>query len=432
MPLSPHFPIERFVLDNGLRVVLSPDRRAPLVAIAVYYDVGFRSEPEGRTGFAHLFEHMMFQGSENLAKLEHINLVNGNGGSLNGSTGPDWTNYYETLPSSALELGLYLEADRMRALRLTEENLANQIAVVQEEIRVNVLNRPFGGFPWIWLSEAMYDTFANSHNGYGSFVDLEAATLADVEDFFAGYYAPGNAVLALVGDFAVEDARKLVERHFGALPARPVPARPDFWEPFPARPRHAVREDRNAPTPAAAFGYRVADPVGRFDEVLTVAVLGEVLTAGEASRLKRRLVRTDGLATSVSAWLGVFGGAGGPLERDPTRFQVVLHYPNQDDLERIVAVFDDEVAGVITDLDEAEVDRVVTAITGQYLRRLDSYMSRALTIGPLELLHGRAEIVNEIPERLAGLRAETVAEAAARYLAPGGRTILELVPGGGR
>ena len=167
------YPIERFTLDNGLRVVLNPDKSAPVIGVAVVYDVGIRSEPEGRTGFAHLFEHLMFQGSENLEKLAHFRHVQGSGGTFNGSTHLDYTDYYETLPSNALERALFLEADRMRGPRLTEENLRNQVDVVKEEIRVNVLNRPYGGFPWLKLPPVMFDTFANAHDGYGSFVDLE-------------------------------------------------------------------------------------------------------------------------------------------------------------------------------------------------------------------------------------------------------------------
>ena len=264
---TPQFAIHRAVLENGLRVVLAPDRSAPVVAVAVHYDVGFRSEPEGSTGFAHLFEHMMFQGSEHVDKMDHAQLVQANGGTLNGSTTPDYTNYFEVLPSGALELALFLEADRMRSVRITQENLDNQISVVKEEIRVNVLNRPYGGFPWIHMADVMFDTFANSHNGYGSFVDLESATLEDAEAFFARYYAPGNAVLTIVGDFDIEDAVALVERHFGEIPRRRAPRHGSFAEPLPTAPRRGTHRDPHAPTPAVALGYRVPD---RHVEVLAV------------------------------------------------------------------------------------------------------------------------------------------------------------------
>jgi zinc protease len=225
------YPVERFTLTNGLRVVVTPDPSAAVTGVAVLYDVGIRSEPQGRTGFAHLFEHLMFQGSENLEKLAHFRYVQGSGGTFNGSTHLDYTDYFESLPPNALERALFLEADRMRGPRLTEENLRNQVDVVKEEIRVNVLNRPYGGFPWLKLPPVMFDTFANAHDGYGSFVDLESATVADAADFYHRYYAAGNAVLAIAGDVTPEEAIELVERHFGDVPARPAPARPDFDEP---------------------------------------------------------------------------------------------------------------------------------------------------------------------------------------------------------
>src|SRR5919109_2121335 len=211
---------QRYTLPNGLRVVLAPDRAAPVVAVSVHYDVGFRSEPEGRTGFAHLFEHLMFQGSESLEKLAHFRHVQGSGGIFNGSTHQDYTDYYQVLPSAALERALFLEADRMRAPKITEENLRNQIDVVKEEIRLNVLNRPYGGFPWILLPPVLFKTFANAHNGYGSFVDLEATTVDQASDFFDQYYAPGNATLVVAGDLDVEKTKEMVEHHFGSIPAR--------------------------------------------------------------------------------------------------------------------------------------------------------------------------------------------------------------------
>ena len=221
---TPSYAVERFALDNGLRVVLSPDSSSPVVAVAVYYDVGMRSEPQGRTGFAHLFEHMMFQGSASLGKTEHFTYVQGNGGTLNGSTHVDYTNYYEVMPSAATELALFLEADRMRSVAVTQENLDNQIAVVQNEIRVNVLNRPYGGFPWLMIPPLLFDDFANSHNGYGDFVDLESSTLEDAQAFFDRYYAPGNAVLTVAGDIDIAQVKRLgraaLRRHPGPRGAR--------------------------------------------------------------------------------------------------------------------------------------------------------------------------------------------------------------------
>jgi predicted Zn-dependent peptidase len=247
-------------LSNGLRVVLAPDRSAPVVGIAVLYDVGIRSEPEGRTGFAHLFEHLMFQGSANLEKLEHFRYVQSSGGMFNGSTHFDYTNYFEALPSNALERGLFLEADRMLSPRITEENLANQIAVVKEEIRVNVLNRPYGGFPWLTLPPVLFETFPNAHNGTAASRTSRAATVENAQDFFARYYAPGNAVLAVGGDFDPTRPWPWCTGTSDDVPRRTVPERPDFDEPAPTSERRAEQVDPLAPAPAIALGWRVPTP----------------------------------------------------------------------------------------------------------------------------------------------------------------------------
>ena len=264
------------------------------------YDVGMRSEPQGRTGFAHLFEHLMFQGSANLEKLEHFRYVQSSGGTFNGSTHVDYTNYFEALPSNALERGLFLEADRMRSPRITEENLANQLDVVKNEIRVNVMNRPYGGFPWIYLPPVLFDTFANSHNGYGGFEDLESATVDDASDFFKKYYAPANAVLA-VGRRPGRrgDARADREALRRRSPSGRRPKRPNFAEPPLTAERRETHHDPHAPIPAVAIGYRVPDPVGSPRRPPRHVLLAEVLTDGDASRLQRRLVQRDHLVTDI-------------------------------------------------------------------------------------------------------------------------------------
>src|ERR1700692_4201411 len=212
-----HVPVEYYKLPNGLRVVLSQDHTAPTVCVAVYYRIGFRVEPKDRTGFAHLFEHMMFQGSQNLGKMEFIKLVQQNGGILNGSTRFDFTNYFEILPSNKLETALWAEADRMSGLAVNEDNLKNQQGVVGNEVKVNVINQPYGGFPWLDMPQYANTNWYNAHNFYGDLKDLEAATLADVQAFFKTYYAPNNAALAIVGDFDSAQAKQFVEKYFGGL-----------------------------------------------------------------------------------------------------------------------------------------------------------------------------------------------------------------------
>ena len=427
---SPSFDLHHVTLSNGLRVVLAPDRSAPVLGIAVLYDVGIRSEPEGRTGFAHLFEHLMFQGSANLEKLEHFRYVQSSGGMFNGSTHFDYTNYFEALPSNALERGLFLEADRMLSPRITEENLANQIAVVKEEIRVNVLNRPYGGFPWLELPPVLFDTFPNAHNGYGGFVDLESATVEDATDFFHRYYAPANAVLAVAGDMDVDQTVALIEKHFGEIPKRRRPVRPDFGEPPLTSERRAVTRDAHAPIPAVAIGYRVPDPVAQLDEHLAGVLLSEILSEGDASRLQRRLVHRDRLVTDVSAYLGEFGD---PFdERDPTAFTITAHYPNSESLERILAAVDEELARVAAEgLEPGELDRVRTRTVSVLFREMDAVLSRALEFAKFELIFGRAELIAELPDRLTAVTGADV-QAAAAGLSPERRAVVELIAGAAR
>jgi zinc protease len=416
------YPVERFTLPNGLRVVLNPDRSAPVIGVAAVYDVGIRSEPEGRTGFAHLFEHLMFQGSQNLEKLAHFRYVQGSGGTFNGSTHLDYTDYFETLPANALERALFLEADRMRGPRLTEENLRNQCDVVKEEIRVNVLNRPYGGFPWLKLPPVMFDTYPNAHDGYGSFADLESATVADAQDFFIKYYAAGNATLSVSGDFDVVVATKLIEAHFGDVPKRPAPKRPDFDEPDLTAERRDSYVDPRAPLPAFASAWRVPDPVDDFAGYLPYVVLAEVLTDGDASRLVRRLIQEDRVATSVGGYIGFMGE---PFEvRDPTALLLQTHLPPGGDVDKVLRIIDEECERIATDgLDDGELARTQARIATHMLRELDPVLGRALRMAVLELQRGDASVMNELPKLIGQVTDEQVVAAAARLTADRRATI---------
>ncbi|MGJ7907390.1 M16 family metallopeptidase [Actinopolyspora sp. H202] len=424
----------RVTLPNGLRVVLAPDAEPgsaapggpPVVGVSVHYDVGFRSEPEGRTGFAHLFEHLMFQGSESLEKLAHFRHVQGSGGIFNGSTHQDYTDYFQVLPSNALERALFLEADRMRAPRLTEENLRNQVDVVKEEIRLNVLNRPYGGFPWILLPPVLYSTFANAHNGYGDFTDLERATVDDCAAFFDTYYAPGNAVLTITGDIDVDHATDLVHKHFGDVPARSVPQRPSFAEPAPSGELRDRHQDPHAPLPAVALGYRLPDPVGELDEYLANVVLAAVLSDGDASRLQQRLVYRDSLVVDVHAGAGLMGA---PLDaRDPDTFTITAIHSPEVTTDRVVDAVDSELERLATEGPTAEeLSRVTARWSAGLHRDHDRLVSRTLDLGSTELLHGRAELVGELPARVGAVTAEEVASAA-KALRPEARAVLEIEP----
>jgi len=421
------YPVERLTLDNGLRVVLAPDRSAPVVGVAVVYDVGIRSEPEGRTGFAHLFEHLMFQGSGNLEKLVHARHVQGAGGSFNGSTHLDYTDYYEVLPSGGLERALFLEADRMRGPRLTEENLRNQVDVVKEEIRVNVLNRPYGGFPWLKLPPVMFSTFPNAHDGYGSFEDLESATLPDAEEFFARYYACGNAVLSVAGDFDVAKVTPLIERHFGDVPARPAPERPDFDEPDLIAEKRESYTDRIAPLPAVASAWRVPDPIHSFDDYLPFLVLAEVLTDGDASRLVERLVQRDRTATSIGGYIGFMGDEF--QVRNPTAMLLQAHMPPGGDAEKVLRTVDEELERLASEgLRPGELARTQARMATHHLRDTDAVLGRALPMAVLELQRGRPDLLNEVP-KLVGEVTEAQVVSAAASLRPERRATVEVVPG---
>jgi len=422
------FALEHHTLANGLRVVMAPDRTSPVVGIAVLYDVGFRSEPEGRTGFAHLFEHLMFQGSQNLEKLEHFRYVQSSGGVFNGSTHLDYTNYFEALPTNAFERGLFLEADRMRSPRITEENLANQIAVVKEEIRVNVLNRPYGGFPWLVLPPVLYETFPNAHNGYGGFEDLQNATVDDAAAFFDSYYAPANAVLCLAGDFDPDDAVNLVQRHFGGIKRRKKPKRPNFAEPAPPGEKRDTVIDQHAPMPALAIGYRVPDPGADLHVYLSTVLLSEILSDGDASRLQRGLVQGRRLVTDIGAYLGTFGD---PLEeRDPTAMTVTAHYGDAGRTNAIIAAVDTEIERIAVDGTEpGELDRVRTKLAATIFRELDQVLNRSLEFAKFQLLFDDASLITSLPRLIAQISDADIRAAAAR-LRPDSRAIVELLPGG--
>src|ERR1700730_8995245 len=296
LPKAPQIPIQQFKLDNGLRIVMSEDHSAPTLAISVTYNAGSRDERKGRTGFAHLFEHMMFQGSENVGKGEHFILVLNNGGDMNGTTNSDRTNYFEAFAANQLDLGLFLEADRMRSLVISQANLDNQRNAVQEERRLGVDNQPYGKTGEV-VQDLVYDNFANKHDVIGSMEDLNAATVKDVQEFFRIYYAPNNAVLTLVGDFQADEALAKIKKYFGEIPAQPAPPVPDLSEPKPTGERRKTIEDAFAQTPRLDIVFKI--PPGNTDDWYALYVLGNALGSGQASRLYQSLVKEKELAVNV-------------------------------------------------------------------------------------------------------------------------------------
>jgi predicted Zn-dependent peptidase len=299
-----HVPIERHQLENGLRIVLSPDSRTPIVAVNLWYDVGSRNEEQGRTGFAHLFEHMMFQGSANVAKGEHFALVQAAGGTLNASTWTDRTNYFETVPSHELELALWLESDRMASLlpAMTQEKLDNQRDVVKNERRLSVDNQPYGTADERMQALLWPPGHPYHHSTIGSMEDLTAASLDDVSRFFATYYAPNNAVLTVAGDFDPKAALAGIERHFGPIPANPdLPEAPagEVPDSLGGEVREVVPDQ--VELPRVHLAYRIP-PFGT-EAHQAFDVISDLLGTGRASRLYRSLVRDQQLAADVAAFV---------------------------------------------------------------------------------------------------------------------------------
>lgn len=336
-------PIETETLANGLRVVVSPDHSAPIATVGLYYQIGFRLEPRGRSGFAHLFEHMMFQGSEHADKREHIRLINSSGGVMNGSTHYDFTNYYEVVPSNALERVLWFEADRMRALKIDEENLRNQRDVVKEEVRVNVLNRPYGGFPWLDLPPVAFRKWANAHNFYGDFADLDAASLADVRSFFYTYYVPSNAVLLMIGDLDPKQAFGSARRYFDDIPRQPIPAVADVAELPQLEERRGRVEEKFAEIPALAIGYHA--PERRDPGWRAAALLDRLLHGGRAGRIYRSLVLEKQIALDASG--GFNEPSGGIINYNgPTLLVATIFHKPEYSAEATIAAFDDVIGDV--------------------------------------------------------------------------------------
>jgi predicted Zn-dependent peptidase len=312
---------------------------------------------------------------------------------------------------------------------VSEENLRNQVDVVKEEIRVNVLNRPYGGFPWIPLPALAFTSYPNAHNGYGDFTHLEDATVADSEDFYSTYYSPANAVLAVVGDCAADEVFALAERYFGAIRRRRVPKRGPWPEPRPGADLHRVIEDPLAPQPAFAVGYRTTDPVSDLDHYLVYDVLASLLAGGDSSRLRARLIYGDNSVTDVACMLGTFG-QDAFFTRDPTLLQVIVFHPGTASTGALLEAIDQEIGRLADDgPDRRELARVVATSSADLWRSLDSLMDRAHIFASVETVHGRAELVEELAPRLAAVTVADVAGAAADLVSQH-RAVLELQPAG--
>jgi predicted Zn-dependent peptidase len=425
-------PVEYHTLDNGLKVVMSQDRTAPLVTVAVYYNIGFRIEPRDRTGFAHLFEHMMFQGSKNLGKMEFVNVVQRNGGVLNGSTRFDFTNYFEIVPGNKLETMLWAEADRMRSLDITQENLVNQQGVVKNEVKVNVLNTPYGGYPWLDMPQYANTNWYNAHNFYGELDDLDAASLDDVADFFSKYYAPNNAALAIVGDFEYEDALIMVREHFGDIrPSREPIELPDIGEPRQEEQKTASRRDPLATRPGFAFAYHA--PARLTKEWYAMGLLDQVVLQGEDSLLHQALVKREGITSGVDGGINAF--LGNMLNyKGPMLWQAYFIHDEDVDQERIFGVLDGVIERVRTQpVDEETLARAKVKWRSAYYDTVtDNFgFGRADLLASLALFDDKPQLINEFEAEILQVTPELMLQTAKEYLRPTNRTVLTLEAGAG-
>lgn len=421
-------PVEYYKLPNGLRVVLSEDHSVPIATVGVYYNIGFRLEPKERTGFAHLFEHLMFQGSKNLAKGQFFKLVQGLGGQLNGSTRFDFTNYHEAFPSNALETMLWAEADRMRSLDITQENLVNQQGVVKEEVKVNVLNQPYGGFPWLQLPQYANQNWYNAHNFYGDLQHIDAATLAEAQAFFNTYYVPNNAVLVVSGDFDPAQTKQWIDQNFANIPARPLPPMPDISEPRQTVEKRASLKDALAPRPALAVGYHV--PPRWTPEHFAFGLIDEILLQGEASRLHRDLVQKRGYTDSVSGGINLLGNMfnySGPM-----LWSASLVHDASTSEAQILAAIDENIERLRTQpVTAEELDRARRTIRSQLYDIVGSSTRLGLVdlLACLALFDDDPARINRLEAEFAKVTPELVLRTAQEYLRRDNRTVLVIEPG---
>lgn len=424
----PPIEIEHTALTNGLKVVVAPNRAAPVATVGVYYKVGSRMEIRGRSGFAHLFEHMMFQGSANVPKAHHIKLISSSGGRSNASTNYDWTNYFEAVPSNALDRVLWLESDRMRALKVTRENLQNQLEVVKEEVRRNVTNQPYGGFPWLDLPLVAYRNWANAHSLYGDFEDLDAATVEEVQAFFNTYYVPNNAVLLIIGNVTPDEAFALAERHFGDIPSGPPVRFPDISEPEQAEERCGCISEQFGDLLAIAIGYGL--PRRCAEAWYAMALLDQVLHHGKAGRINRELVLERQMAVDASGGIDDLFGYNGPTLM-MTQFRLKPEYKKDEAL----AVFDSVISEVQEEgVTEGELEQLKVKWRSEYYSQLESGGAYMPKYGLMHLLacftlfDNDPQPVNTVLDGFLKVTREEIQLVARKYLRRENRAIVYRTP----
>jgi predicted Zn-dependent peptidase len=401
-------------LKNGLRVITVEDQSAPVVAVSLTYNVGSRNERKGRTGFAHLFEHMMFKGSENVGTGEQIVLIFNNGGDMNGTTNEDRTNYFEVLPANQLDLALFLESDRMKSLAITKENLDNQRNAVQEERRLGVDNQPYGRSNEI-QRDLLYDNFAYKHTVIGSMDDLNAATVEDVAEFFKMYYAPNNAVLTLVGDFKTSEALAKIRKYFESIPRQPDPPAVDMTEPAQKAERKTTVEDMLARAPRVDVAFKAVQ--GNTPDFYALQVLSNVLQSGQSWRLYQKLVKEKEMVTNVGGFMDEKRGVGALYTNATLRPGV-----KTEDIEAaIYAEIDRLKKEPIADW---ELQKAKNTTRRNVINNLQSSLSRAVTLGQYAVYYNDPGLINTRLDKVAAVTKEDVQRVANKYLVETNRTVV--------
>src|SRR5437660_8122968 len=407
-----------YSLANGLRVVLNPDAAIPVVSLAVYYNVGSRNEKEGRTGFAHLFEHMMFQGSANVPKAGHFQFIMKAGGTMNGTTSSERTNYYETLPANQLPLGLWLESDRMRSLAVTQENLDNQREAVKEEKRLRYDNQPYvNGF--LRLFEMSFKNPANAHSTIGSMEDLDAATVEDIREFFRIYYAPNNAVLSIAGDFDRSETRELVEKYFATIPRQPNPPPVDVSEPAEVAQREDTFLDPLAPVPAFALGWKI--PARRTPDYYALSLASHLLFEGESARLYQKLVKSEESVVQIQGGIDERRGPSG-------LFIVVIPKPDRDGAQIRETMLREVKELASTGPSDEEMEKLRNNLFNGAVRSRQASLFRAEQLAEFALYDSDPELFNTDLHNYLEVTADQIRDVLARYLDTDNRVLLDIVP----
>jgi predicted Zn-dependent peptidase len=405
-------------LKNGLRVITVEDHSAPVIALSITYNVGSRNERQGRTGFAHLFEHMMFKGSENVGSGEHFMLVFNNGGNMNGTTNEDRTNYFEVLPANQLDMALFLESDRMKSLAITRENLDNQRNAVQEERRLGVDNEAYGKSEER-QQELIYDNFAYKHSVIGSMEDLNAATVEDVAAFFKMYYAPNNATLVLVGDFKPAEALAKIRSSFESIPRQPDPPAVDMTEPQQKEERRDTLSDMLARAPRVDLAYKAV--AGNTADFYALQVLDAVLQTGQSSRLYQKLVKEKEMVTNVGGRMDEKRGVGAFYSNATLRPGV----KTQDVEAAIYAEIERLKKEPIADW---ELQKAKNSTRRNMINGLQSSLLRAITIGQYAVYYNDPNLINTRLDKVAAVTKEDVQRVANKYLADTNRTVVITMP----